>query len=307
MKEFDLDKLISAIMLLAHIQAGLVFKASGVAEVLAPNPDKPEEPKAVAWWRKLSSQVDLDTREKYKAVSRKLHAALIEQDEEFELSAKAAIERLVPFLEEFGLHLTLAAVKRFRNSVERGEPLSHPVIGEICKRLLDELNHQRFLGLSSEVGALFNTQQFPADVRLRFPSALVEIDEAINCLALERSTASVFHFMRVMEIAVRAAARCLGIPDPVRGMDKNWGSILRAFKAGMEQKWQTAADRMLPDALLFDSLYVSLDAVKNGWRNTTMHVENTYTVAEAQRIRHAVEGLLIIMAARFDENGDPRV
>jgi hypothetical protein len=63
---------------------------------------------------------------------------------------------------------------------------------------------------------------------------------------------------------------------------------------------------MSGDGHFFEGLLASLEAVKNPWRNATMHVENTYTLAEADRIRHAVEGLMIKMAARFDEKGEPK-
>jgi hypothetical protein len=53
-------------------------------------------------------------------------------------------------------------------------------------------------------------------------------------------------------------------------------------------------------------LHASLDAVKNPWRNSTMHVEKKYTDDEAQHIFAAVKGFMKKLAARMDENGEPK-
>jgi hypothetical protein len=75
---------------------------------------------------------------------------------------------------------------------------------------------------------------------------------------------------------------------------------------GIERKWPTTADRAVGDGALFESLHASLDAVKNPWRNATMHVENKYTDDEAEHIFVAVRGFMTKLASRCDENGDPK-
>src|ERR1700730_11200862 len=75
---------------------------------------------------------------------------------------------------------------------------------------------------------------FGKDFAKNYISAAFELDEAAKCLALSRPTASVFHLMRMMEIGVRAVARCLDIPDPTRAADRNWGNILREIKNDLD-------------------------------------------------------------------------
>jgi hypothetical protein len=140
-----------------------------------------------------------------------------------------------------------------------------------------------------------------------FPSAVFEFDEAGKCLALGRSTASVFHLMRVMEIGIRAVARCLNIGDPVKGYEKNWGYVLREIKKEMDTRnglqplpWKN------DDKAFFDDVYASLDAVRVAWRNTTMHVQNKYVDDEAEHIFIAVKGFVRKLASRCDETGTPR-
>lgn len=148
---------------------------------------------------------------------------------------------------------------------------------------------------------------FGAEVQSQFPSAVYEIEEAAKCLAVGRSTAGVFHLMRVMEVGIHAAARCLGVPDPVKGSGKNWGMILknihtaRTVKSSATPKsWDVPTDEAY-----FDAIYATLDAVRNAWRNTTMHVENKYTSEEAEHIFVAVRGFMMKLASRMDEQGLP--
>lgn len=134
-----------------------------------------------------------------------------------------------------------------------------------------------------------------------------ELDEAAKCLALSRSTAAVFHLMRILEIGIGAMSACLGIPDPIKPAERNWAIILKRIKEdGIEKKWPTAANRMSGDGLLFEALCASLDAVKNPWRNETMHVSGKYTDDEAKHIFVAVEGFMKKLSARMDESGGPK-
>ena len=113
--------------------------------------------------------------------------------------------------------------------------------------------------------------------------------------------------MRLMEVGISAVSACLGIPDPVKPAGRNWGAILKEIKAAIDAKWPNPAGRMTTDdAVTFDELYASLDAVKNPYRNATMHVEKKYTDQEAEHIMSAVRGFMMKLAARCDEGGAPR-
>jgi len=110
----------------------------------------------------------------------------------------------------------------------------------------------------------------------------------------------------MMEIGVRAVARCLGIADPLQPAERNWGFVLRKVREGIDANWPTVATRSSGDGELFDALYASLDAVKNPWRNPTMHPANKYTDDEAEHVFMAVRGFMMKLAARCDENGEPK-
>jgi hypothetical protein len=180
---------------------------------------------------------------------------------------------------------------------------------EINNTLKRELSLQTVLVLEPKEQEYLSSKEphFGKEVASKFQSlAAFEIDEAAKCLAFGRSTACVFHLMRVMEIGIKAVAQCLRIPDPIKPSERNWGKMLEAIKKqGIEQKWPTAVLRSTGDGALFEAIYASLDAVKNPWRNSTMHVENKYTNEEAEHIFAAVRGFMKKIASRMDEQGLP--
>jgi len=134
-----------------------------------------------------------------------------------------------------------------------------------------------------------------------------ELDEAAKSLALSRPTAAVFHLMRILEVGIGSLSSCLNIPSPIKPVERNWAVILKRIKEdGIDKKWPTAADRMSGDGLLFEGLHASLDAVKNPWRNETMHVSGKYTDDEAKHIFVAVEGFMKKLSDRMDEGGEPK-
>lgn len=178
------------------------------------------------------------------------------------------------------------------------------MIGEIDSRLDDELSAIYLFCLGSRDADFFNTEHFGQDVAAKFPTGLgYEIAEASKCLAFDRSTAAVFHLMRCMEIGLSAVRKCLSLPDPKRPAERNWGIVLNAIKDNIDQrKWNAEEDKTY-----FHTVYASLDAVKNAWRNPTMHVESKYTKDEAEAIYGAVKGYFQRIAARMNEDGLPLV
>jgi HEPN domain-containing protein len=152
----------------------------------------------------------------------------------------------------------------------------------------------------------FSPEPFGSHVETQFPSAIYDIEEATKCLALGRATATAFHAMRAIEIGVRALARCLSIPDPLKPADRNWGSVLKAIKDEIERRWPTSASRHGGDGQVIETLFASLDAMKNPWRNPTMHVEAKYTEEEAEHIMLSAAGFMRALAMRCDEDGNPK-
>lgn len=180
-------------------------------------------------------------------------------------------------------------------------------IGELKLRLQDELGARKLLSISPADAELFEQAEplFGYEVRTRFSQAKYDIEEAGKCLALERSTASVYHQMRVMEIGALAVLRCLGGPEPVTPQERNLGNKLGKIKERMGVLWPNKKDRLKGDGLLFDELFASLDARKDAWRNNTNHPGRNYTQREARDMLAATRELMIKTAGRCDEDGQP--
>lgn len=219
--------------------------------------------------------------------------------------AKSMLENI----RRLGLSLSARTAESLVSHMENQSPWREIVqhIQNLHGRIGDELKGRFFLIVPADLVYAFTTTDiFGISLATKFPSASSEIAEAGKCLALGRSTASVFHLMRVMEIGLHAFRACLGIPDPVKGHDKNWGSILQKCVARLDQLDKNGSWKVPADKMLFRELYASIDGIKNAWRNNTMHVERTYSQDEAQYIFTLVKGFMQNIAARFDEHGDPK-
>jgi hypothetical protein len=226
------------------------------------------------------------------------------------------IEPILSELRTLGAAVTAPPVERLIASLKKqGEKAGghftygnlRDALGHIHETLRDELGQCHVFVLESRYAKYYEVAEslFGKGVAERFPSAAFEVDEAGKCLALGRSTASVFHLMRVLEIGIKAMARSLGISDPINPAERNWGVILRKLRVGIDEKWPRQVDRASGDGHLFDSLYASLDAVKNPWRNSAVHVESKYTPDEAEHILGMVKGFMAKLASRIDESGQP--
>ena len=181
---------------------------------------------------------------------------------------------------------------------------SIPLLGalqQLVGRLQDEIAERMLLVVPPEQVPFYEQTAplFGADFIAKFPSAQFDLSEAGKCMALGRSTAAVFHLMRIMETGLGAVHRCLGIAKPLVGNDRNWGNVLGRIRDNIasRSKW--------PEKDAFQEIYAMMNAVKDAWRNATMHIENKYTEEEARQIFDTVKGLMTKLASRMDEQGLP--
>ncbi len=142
---------------------------------------------------------------------------------------------------------------------------------------------------------------FGDEVHEKFCSARYDIAEAGKCLAVGRSTATVFHLMRVLEVALRSVYKCLGIEVELVGNARNWGIVLNRIR----DERLTRERAGWPEGDFFQSVYARLDAIKDAWRNRTMHVESVYTEEEATTLFDNTRTFMQKLSARMDEHGLP--
>lgn len=212
--------------------------------------------------------------------------------------------------EELDLRMCKAQCERIARKTHESPAEIGKLLHSLLERMYDECRLREFMALSvKQAEYLFPEQPlFGGEVEKKFPAAAFEIEEAGKCLGLDRPTASVFHCMRVLEVGIAATTRCLGIPDPIKPSQRNWGMILKSIKDELDRRasGKLPAAWASPDKAFFEEVYASLDAVRNPWRNATMHVENKYTDEEAEHIFTAVRAFMKKLASRMDENGEPK-
>jgi len=162
------------------------------------------------------------------------------------------------------------------------EPIVKTKIEQVCSVVDSELESRIFFHVQP-ASALFYDQAelFGAPVNAKFPSIQYDMVEAGNCYAASRSTACVFHLMRIMEVGVQAFGEKLGVTYPD---SKNWQNILdesnKAIRA-LPQK-----DR---STIKLCEISANLYSVKLVWRNEVMHPNDTYTLEEAENLIRLVK------------------
>jgi hypothetical protein len=131
---------------------------------------------------------------------------------------------------------------------------------------------------------------FGQDVEDKFNVA-EDIAEAGKCLALGRTTSSVFHLMRTVEAAVKKLGEALNVTVVDKhNVDLAWGPILANINAAVgdmpkgdrKDEWSHAC------SLLYH--------VKQAWRNDTMHPKRTYTEKEAKKVFDATGAFMQALA-----------
>lgn len=176
-------------------------------------------------------------------------------------------------------------------------------IADVQSRFRDECNQVAFLVVGPWHRNLFKSANDIIetwDIEGLFPLAARELEEAAKCVALERYTAAVFHSMRMVEIAIQRLSELLKVDLTGGGAARNWGVTLRTIKDKIDQLYPSSTRTSGSRGEALEAVYASLDAVKNPWRNSTMHVESFYGEQEAVHILRCVCVLLHKLA--FFEN-----
>jgi len=142
---------------------------------------------------------------------------------------------------------------------------------------------QCILVVPPQAQLLRDMEVFGVEVAAALPSAAYDIEEAAQCLALRRTTAAVYHCMKVVEHGIAELARRAGIADPIASGERGWQAIMRRFRAA--------------DASVVDEAVRALDNVRRVWRGAMLITEPKYTETEAARIFRNVGDFLKILAA----------
>ncbi|HEX3891967.1 MAG TPA: hypothetical protein VHW46_05300 [Terracidiphilus sp.] len=160
-------------------------------------------------------------------------------------------------------------------------------------------------------GLLDNEFLFGKEVGMAFPLISGDLREAGNCLALDCSTAGVFHLMRVIEIALWAFAKHAGLKSVVIDRKSGrsipveygqWEQVLNQLPNQIEKKIN-GLRKGRPQKDHAQQFYYGalkeLDHFKDAFRNHVSHSRRFYDASEARAVYSHVSRFMQSLA----ENG----
>jgi hypothetical protein len=172
--------------------------------------------------------------------------------------------------------------------------------------IVKELYKWGFVPVHPEVAKYFEQATlFGREVSDAFPDAGRDIKDSGNCIAVELSTAAVFHLMRVAEHGLRMLAKKLrvklthsGHHHPIEYAD--WEKVITGVKN------KIAKTRPLPQgSKRQEQLEMYSDAadhcvfMKDIWRNNVSHARKPYTNAEAIGVFERVRDFMKFIATNL--------
>ena len=213
--------------------------------------------------------------------------------------AKDFSKRIRKPLAELGVPVTLVALDNLIKWLS-AKKVTHGTLLETMKqiegRFGDELSLIKLLALTEPTARYFASSEplFGQDVFDKFGDATDDIEGAGNCLALGQGTACVLHLMRVMEVGLKALAKLLAIPYA-----PSWESYIAQITTRIGAKHKTKGVKWKRDEPFFRDLNGDLIAIKQSWRNPTMHVGRKYQPDEAEEIFRAVKRFMNRLVERI--------
>jgi len=162
----------------------------------------------------------------------------------------------------------------------------HYQLRALREEMDDELNTRKFFHMPASKALHYFAGQnlLGVGVAQRFPEVSGDIEEAGKCLGCGRSTAVVFHLMRVLEKGVQVFGNQFNLPDLEH---KEWQQILNDVN-GKLSKMQKTDPKRAP----FAELVSLLTAVKFAWRNEVMHPKAFYTEEQANEVFNTTKSFM---------------
>jgi hypothetical protein len=236
----------------------------------------------------------LSDHEEWKAKYKKDYEQLVgPMDEKYRNTARAVYDDALEYCEKYHLPASTATIRKILKTLSSNYSKVTDLYAyseELYGRLYDELKERRCLILGMSEASIFENPLKDWDrVLEKFPNLTEDIAESSYCRAFQRTTAAVFHLMRIMEVGTQEFGKKLGVIFPT---EKVWQVILQESDKsirGMDQKAEMTKKYAAISAHLYN--------VKLAWRNEVMHPKATYTPREAEVIADAVQVFMTDLVA----------
>jgi hypothetical protein len=181
-----------------------------------------------------------------------------------------------------------------------GTPGIHDQVTLLRQALHIELEATVFVNVESAKAAYFRTPltDVSDDVRNNFSSTLFDLTEAAKCYALGRSTASVSHCMRVVEVGLIALGLALHVPE---AETKNWGNLLDQIDKRIKSIGPSHGTDWREQQAYHSTVAAQFGAFRVAWRNNVMHAHEKYTELEAREVLAATRAFMRQIAMKLHD------
>lgn len=178
-------------------------------------------------------------------------------------------------------------------------------LNTLIEAIDDDARFERFHHYDGAKGRLLLTVQGDwAATIAAFPSTLKEIEDAIDCYALTRNTASVFHLMRIAEYGLRSLARERKVVFPKKPLEwAVWSEIIREIQKSADKQWDNAPSGAAKDAALhfYRGAVGQFFGFKDQYRNAVSHVRVRYDEHQALRVVSQVRDFMNELSKKINE------
>ncbi len=222
-------------------------------------------------------------------------------------TAKGMFERVSGLLNEIGCPLSSRAALRLSSDRDCTVPGEKRAIrlDEFRKLIFDEMSQHLFFWVPPDRASWHGKtgRQILGDECVnRFSKSDVanEAEQAAKCFAFGQYTACVFHLMRISEAGVKALALAIGYEW---NQYPNWGKFFKQYDAQMATSPTKHVEPWLTHSQFLEDAGGNLRAVKDAWRNDTMHLDKVYDEDQARHLLAVIPSFMRHLSSKIDESG----
>lgn len=171
-------------------------------------------------------------------------------------------------------------------------------VRDFCTMVQDALMFCDLFFVPFDKSQLYEQDElFGPKVRQRFDKAAPHIQEAGNCLALERYTAVVFHLMCVLEVALDSLAHRFSLPCS----EKNWNEILKNIEVAVGTIEPSSGPNWKDEKEFYGQAVLHFRFFALAWRNHTAHGRVIYSEGEATKVYGHVKAFMEHISQRLEQ------
>lgn len=172
-------------------------------------------------------------------------------------------------------------------------------LAELNRRVEDELESRVFLSISPKEARFWSADLSEwGETQHSFPLCSDKVESAGRCLAVGLPDACVFYLLSVAQDGIIALARHL--QKDVNPETDDWKTIIDKIDAGVQTK---RASMSVADWKSVEPFYAEaasdLKAMKNAWRNPTLHFRRAYQPAEAEKVYARVRDYMVHVSTKI--------